>query len=316
MKKHGVNTISQIIPFKTLKTEYKAYEAKLRLLGSFDVFIADERIRRHLPTHIGRHFYQRKKVPVSVNLLAKNLSKEINRTITGTVLNISKRGSCSTIRIGHTGMEIQHIIENILTVSEMLSEKLPEKWQSVKLLFLKTEKSVSLPIFSSFVTSQDENSASFRGLKKQEPKKRRKHEKQKLKKESKMLKKKSKKATSLLTQGGLVSSAPAKGPGAQKKRTSKASTQPKVTEEYEETIPQLVPIGETPDKENMKMQENITGKKSPKSKSDPRTPQGKKGRPYRLQRLQKPQILGSQGRNKKRMCGNSESQGPSPSLLP
>lgn len=32
----------------------------------------------------------------------------------------------STIRIGHTGMEIQHIIENILTVSEMLSEKLPE----------------------------------------------------------------------------------------------------------------------------------------------------------------------------------------------
>lgn len=173
-------------------------------------------------------------------------------------------------------MEIQHITENILTVSEMLSEKLPEKWQSVKLLFLKTEKSVSLPIFSSFVTSQDENSASFRSLKKQEPKKRRKHEKQKLKKESKMLKKKSKKATSLLTQGGLVSSAPAKGPGAQKKRTSKTSTQPKVTEECEETIPQLVPIEETLDKENVKMQENITGKKSPKSKSDPRTPQGKK----------------------------------------
>lgn len=275
LKKHGVNTISQIIPFKMLKTEYKAYEAKLRLLGSFDVFIADERIRRHLPTHIGRHFYQRKKVPVSVNLLAKNLSKEIDRSITGTVLNISKRGSCSTIRIGHTGMEIQHVIENILTVSEMLSEKLPEKWQSVKLLFLKTEKSVSLPIFSSFVTSQDENSASFRGPKKQELKKR-KHEKQRLKKESNMLRKKSKKATSLLTQGGKVSSAPVKGPGAQKKRTSKASTQPKVTEECEETIPQLVPIGETPDKENVKMQENITGKESPKSKSDPRTPQGKK----------------------------------------
>lgn len=275
LKKHGVNTISQIIPFKMLKTEYKAYEAKLRLLGSFDVFIADERIRRHLPTHIGRHFYQRKKVPVSVNLLAKNLSKEIDRSITGTVLNISKRGSCSTIRIGHTGMEIQHVIENILTVSEMLSEKLPEKWQSVKLLFLKTEKSVSLPIFSSFVTSQGENSASFRGLKKQELKKR-KHEKQRLKKESNMLRKKSKKATSLLTQGGKVSSGPVKGPGARKKRTSKASTQLKVTEECEETIPQLVPIGETPDKENVKMQENNTGKESPKSKSDPRTPQGKK----------------------------------------
>lgn len=88
------------------------------------------------------------------------------------------------MRVGHTGMKPQHILENILAVSEMLSEKLPEvqygeclsryvegsssvcvdniislfqKWQSVKLLFLKTEKSVSLPIFSSFVTCQDEN---------------------------------------------------------------------------------------------------------------------------------------------------------------
>ncbi|GAB1300007.1 Ribosomal L1 domain-containing protein 1 [Apodemus speciosus] len=273
LKKHGVNTVSQIIPFKTLKTEYKAYEAKLRLLGSFDVFITDERIRRHLPTHIGRHFYQRKKVPVSVNLLAKNLSKEINRCVTGTVLNISKRGSCSTVRIGHTGMETQHIVDNILTVSEMLSEKLPEKWQSVKLLFLKTEKSVSLPIFSSFVTSQDENIISFRSVKKQDLKKR-KRENAKLKKQSKMLRKKSKKAASLSTQGGLVS-VPVKGPGPQKK-TSKASTKQEVTEECEETIPQLVPIGETPDKENVKMQENITGGKSPKLKSHPKTPQGRK----------------------------------------
>jgi hypothetical protein len=32
----------------------------------------------------------------------------------------------STIRIGHTGMETEHIVDNILAVSEMLSEKLPE----------------------------------------------------------------------------------------------------------------------------------------------------------------------------------------------
>ncbi|XP_031220444.1 ribosomal L1 domain-containing protein 1, partial [Mastomys coucha] len=131
LKKHGVNTVSQIIPFKTLKTEFKAYEAKLRLLD----------------WHV------------------------------------------CTVRIGHTGMETEHIVDNILAVSEMLSEKLPEKWRSVKLLFLKTEKSVSLPIFSSFVTSQDENTVSFRSVKKQELKKRRKHENAKLKKESKMLRK-------------------------------------------------------------------------------------------------------------------------------
>lgn len=31
-----------------------------------------------------------------------------------------------------------------------------QKWESVKLLYVKTEKSVALPIFSSFVSSQDE----------------------------------------------------------------------------------------------------------------------------------------------------------------
>lgn len=30
------------------------------------------------------------------------------------------------MRVGHTGMKPQHIIENILVVSEMLSKKLPE----------------------------------------------------------------------------------------------------------------------------------------------------------------------------------------------
>ncbi|CAO2641810.1 Ribosomal L1 domain-containing protein 1 [Lemmus lemmus] len=294
LKKHGVNSISRIIPFRTLKTEYKAYEAKLRLLGSFDFFITDERIRRHLPTHIGRHFYQRKKVPVSVNLLAKNLSKEIKNCITGTVLNISKHGSCSAVRVGHTGMKPQHIIENILAVSEMLSEKLPEKWQSVKLLFLKTEKSVSLPIFSSFVTCQDENNIiSFNSMRKKVLKKRMNYEKEKSKKKNKMLRKSSKKAVSQ----GKTSSAPVKAPRSQEKKTGKVKAHPEGTDECEEAIPQLVPIGETPNKENLKMQENITGKKSPKKKPDKNTHQGKKRKA--LPAIETPEASGPETTGKK-----------------
>uniref|UniRef100_A0A8C6W3Z9 Ribosomal L1 domain-containing protein 1 n=1 Tax=Nannospalax galili TaxID=1026970 RepID=A0A8C6W3Z9_NANGA len=277
LKKHGVKTISRIIPFQTLKKEYKAYEAKLNLLSSFEFFITDERIRRLLPTHIGKHFYQRKKVPVPVNLLAKNLSKEINDCISGTVLNISKSGSCSTIRIGHTGMETQHIIENILAVSKKLSEILPEKWQSVKLLFLKTEKSVSLPIFSSFVTCQDEKNISFRSLKKKV--KRKYHEKQKLKNRSRMLGQKAKTDASVPLQGGLApktGAAPVKGPGSQKKKTGKAKAQPKVIEQCEEEIPQLIPIGESPAKENVKMQKDVTERKTPKKSPGPNTPHSKK----------------------------------------
>ncbi|KAL6060174.1 hypothetical protein STEG23_004063 [Scotinomys teguina] len=300
LKKHGVNSISRIIPFKTLKTEYKAYEAKLRLLGSFDVFITDERIRRHLPTHIGRHFYQRKKVPVPVNLLAKDLSKEIDRCITGTVLNISRHGSCSTVRIGHTGMETEHIVENILAVSEMLSEKLPEKWQSVKLLFLKTEKSVSLPIFSSFVTCQSGKMSSYRSMSKKELKRKMKHEKEKLKKKNKMPKNKSK-AASPLTQDDLAretSSAPVKAPRPQKRKTRAVKAQPE--DKCDEPIPQLVPIGGMPNKENVKMQETVTGKKSPKKRPDPNILQGKKRKALPATETPEALGLGTSGKKTKR----------------
>ncbi|XP_005391215.1 PREDICTED: ribosomal L1 domain-containing protein 1 [Chinchilla lanigera] len=284
LNKHGIKTISRIIPFRTLKTEYKAYEAKLQLLNSFDFFLTDERIRRLLPSHIGRHFYQRKKVPVSVNLLAKNLSEEINNSLGGTVLNISKSGSCSAVRIGHTGMQAQDVTENIVAVAESLSKKLPEKWESVKLLFVKTGKSVSLPIFSSFISYRNENSKMvIRKLKEKEAKKKEKEqklrEKRKLKREKKKLKEKAKKATSAVTKGSVApktKGASVKSRGSQKKKTGKVKAQVKVTNESDDEIPQLVPIVETPVKENVEVQKHVPGKKSPKKSPAPNTPQGKK----------------------------------------
>ncbi|XP_012866803.1 PREDICTED: ribosomal L1 domain-containing protein 1 [Dipodomys ordii] len=298
LKKHGIESISRIIPFHTLKTEYKAYEAKLRLLGSFDLFLTDERIRRLLPTHIGRHFYQRKKVPVPVNLLAKNLSREINYCLGGTVLNISKSGSCSTVRIGHTAMEPQHLTENIVAVVNKLAEKLPKKLQSIKLLFVKTERSASLPIFSSFVSCVDENSPlSFNGLQRKERKKKEMKLRAKQKKKNKKLRARIRKSTPVLpwdlaSQGG---DDPVKDPGSQKKKTGKVKGQPKATGEVnvqpkvtgkvkgqptvtddEDEIPQLVPIEETPAKENVQVQNSATAKKSPMKSVGPSIPVGKK----------------------------------------
>lgn len=62
--------LEQIIPYKVLRTEYKPYEAKRRLLGNFDMFLSDDRIRRLLPSHLGKHFYQRKRWDLSPVLSA------------------------------------------------------------------------------------------------------------------------------------------------------------------------------------------------------------------------------------------------------
>ncbi|XP_042370788.1 ribosomal L1 domain-containing protein 1-like [Plectropomus leopardus] len=61
LEERGVKNITEIIPYKILRTEYKPYEAKRRLLGNFDMFLSDDRIRRRLPSHLGKHFYERKK---------------------------------------------------------------------------------------------------------------------------------------------------------------------------------------------------------------------------------------------------------------
>ncbi|XP_055099780.1 ribosomal L1 domain-containing protein 1 isoform X1 [Symphalangus syndactylus] len=289
LNKHGIKTISQIISLQTLKKEYKPYEAKLRLLSSFDLFLADARIRRLLPSLIGRHFYQRKKVPVSVNLLSKNLSREINNCIGGTVLNISKSGSCSAIRIGHVGMQIEHIIENIVAVSKGLSEKLPEKWESVKLLFVKTEKSAALPIFSSFVSNWDEaTKRSLLNKKKKDARRKRRERNFEKQKERKKKRQQARKTASVLSKDDV---APESGdttvkkpeskkeqtPEHGKKKRGRGKAQVKATNESEDEIPQLVPIGKkTPANENVKIQKHATGKKSPTKSPNPSTPRGKK----------------------------------------
>ncbi|XP_040212869.1 ribosomal L1 domain-containing protein 1 [Rana temporaria] len=149
LAQHGITQITKVIPLKKMKKEYKPYEAKQRLLGSFDLFLADARIRRLLPSHIGKHFYKEKREPQSVNLKAKHLASELNRFIQGTQLHINNRGCCYTIRMGHTGMKVEDIVENTLAVAKVLDEKLPMKWKNIKVLHLKTQTSVALPIYNS-----------------------------------------------------------------------------------------------------------------------------------------------------------------------
>ncbi|XP_066054380.1 ribosomal L1 domain-containing protein 1 [Chamaea fasciata] len=152
----GIRSISRIISYKTLKKEYKMFEAKRRLLNSFDLFLSDGRIRRLLPSHLGKHFYEKKKAPLSVNLKAKDLAKELEKYIQGTILPVNNKGCCYTTRIGHTGMKVDEIVENIIAAAKVIGDKLPKKWKNVKILHLKTLKSVALPIFTANISNLDE----------------------------------------------------------------------------------------------------------------------------------------------------------------
>ncbi|XP_010729085.3 ribosomal L1 domain-containing protein 1 [Larimichthys crocea] len=149
LEERGVKNITEIIPYKVLKTEYKPYEAKRRLLGNFDMFLSDDRIRRLLPSQLGKHFYLRKKEPLSVNLQSKNLARDIQSVIQGTSLKITNRGCCCMARVGHSGMAADELTENIEAAVQTVVTKLRLKGPMLKLIHLKSQTSVALPIYTS-----------------------------------------------------------------------------------------------------------------------------------------------------------------------
>uniref|UniRef100_A0A8C8SV43 Ribosomal L1 domain-containing protein 1 n=1 Tax=Pelusios castaneus TaxID=367368 RepID=A0A8C8SV43_9SAUR len=234
LTQNGITSISQIISYKTLKNEYKPFEAKRRLLNRFDLFLADDRIRRLLPSHIGKHFYQSKKAPLSVNLKAKNLAEELNKHIQGTILPVTNKGCCYTARIGHTGMKTDELLENITVAVKMISNKLPKNWKNIKVLHLKTLKSVALPIFNSSICNLDELDKQPSLHQKERQKKKGKKRKQKATAEQKS-------ANAKVTDE--INNNPAATSNLESVQKGKAETLAvKEPDENDEEMPQLVPI--------------------------------------------------------------------------
>ncbi|XP_040885557.1 ribosomal L1 domain-containing protein 1 isoform X2 [Toxotes jaculatrix] len=149
LEEKGVKNISEIIPYKVLKTEYKPYEAKRRLLGNFDFFLSDDRVRRLLPSHLGKHFYQRKKEPLSVNLQSKHLARDIQRVVQGTSLKVTNKGCCCMARVAHSNMTADEVTDNIEAAVQTVVAKLRMKGPVMKLIHLKSQTSVALPIYTS-----------------------------------------------------------------------------------------------------------------------------------------------------------------------
>ncbi|XP_078477998.1 uncharacterized protein LOC144738876, partial [Lampetra planeri] len=140
--------ITEIIPYKVLKTEYKPFEAKRRLLGNFDMFLSDDRVRRLLPSQLGRHFYEGKK-PLSVKLLSKDLARDIERIIQGTKVKVTNKGCCCMARVANSTMTADEVTENIEATVKTFMAKVNMVRPVIKIIHVKSQKSVALPIYTS-----------------------------------------------------------------------------------------------------------------------------------------------------------------------
>ncbi|NXG17678.1 RL1D1 protein, partial [Grallaria varia] len=274
---NGIRSVTQIISYKTLKKEYKLFEAKRRLLNRFDLFLSDDRIRRLLPSHLGKHFYEKKKVPLSVNLKARNLANELQKHIQGTTLPVNNKGCCYTAHVGHTGMKVDEILENVIAAAQVIAKKLPKNWKNVKILHLKTLKSVALPIFTANISNLDE-------LDREPPLKKKEVKKGKNKKPKKTAKK--------LKSSQITETTESKAAAATEESAIKEKVEivQESGDQDDEEIPQLVPIQTKNLAELKKMgpspeKGNSLGKKT-------KTPLGKRKKQPLVPETPKPGVTG------------------------
>ncbi|XP_061665399.1 ribosomal L1 domain-containing protein 1 isoform X2 [Syngnathoides biaculeatus] len=233
MRERGIKNVTEIIPFKVLKTEYKSFEAKRRLLGNFDMFLSDNRIRRRLPSHIGKHFYERKKEPLCVNLQSKDLARDLQKLVQGTSVKVNNKGSCCMARVGHSGMNAEELTDNIEVAVQMVAKNIRMKGPVLKLVHLKSEKSVALPIYTSDLSHLMKPEAT-----------------------------EAEKATTEKTPENTKQTSAADGKDKRKKRKVEENNDNAGEKEEDEEIPQLVPIVTESKKLKLQRKKNMPAKKN------------------------------------------------------
>ena len=138
--------ISKVIPLSKLRTDYKEYEAKRKLCGSYDLFLADKSVIPALPKLLGKSFFKKKKHPIPVDLLRKkDWKKQVQNACQSTFLYL-KGGTCCVVKVGKLSQSKEEVCENVIHVIDAVSSHVPKKWKNIRSLYLKTLDSVPLPL--------------------------------------------------------------------------------------------------------------------------------------------------------------------------
>ncbi|XP_071548612.1 uncharacterized protein [Panulirus ornatus] len=146
-KHNAAGLVNEVIPLRQLKVEYKEHEAKRILSSRADVVLCDDTVLRFVPKFLGKHFYKKKKIPVQVNLKAKDLLYELNRALSVSQLTFTMGGNCAIMKVGRLSFTDEEIAENILAAVQRLANCVPGKWKNVQNLSLKLQTSKAIPFF-------------------------------------------------------------------------------------------------------------------------------------------------------------------------
>uniref|UniRef100_A0A0D6R200 Ribosomal protein L1 n=1 Tax=Araucaria cunninghamii TaxID=56994 RepID=A0A0D6R200_ARACU len=145
VKEEGL-PVSKVLKYSKVKTDYKPFEAKRKLCGSYDMFMADKSVVPLLPKYLGKTFFRAKKHPIPVDLERKKWRGQFEVACGSAFLYLGK-GSCCVVKVGRVSQTREEIVENVVAVIEGLPGVIPKKWDNIRSLHLKSLESVALPLY-------------------------------------------------------------------------------------------------------------------------------------------------------------------------
>ncbi|TFK73185.1 ribosomal protein L1, partial [Pluteus cervinus] len=147
LETHKIKFIHRVVGLEKLKGKWKPFEARRMLLKENGLFLADERVIPLLPRLLGKKWFEAKKQPIPVCLTRKDLKGELERAISSTYMNQNK-GTCTSIKVGVLSQTPEQIMANIQTALPAIVKRIQDGWDNIQNLHIKTNSSVSLPIWS------------------------------------------------------------------------------------------------------------------------------------------------------------------------
>ncbi|KAF8073529.1 ribosomal protein L1p/L10e family-domain-containing protein [Lyophyllum atratum] len=147
LETHKIKFISRVVGIEKLKGKFKPFEARRLLLKENGLFLADERIVPLLPKLLGVKWFEAKKQPIPVCLKRKDLKGELERAVSSTYMN-QNQGTCTSVKIATLSQTPAQILANLTLALPAIAKHIHGGWENIQALHIKTNSSVSLPIWS------------------------------------------------------------------------------------------------------------------------------------------------------------------------
>ncbi|CAM9233859.1 unnamed protein product, partial [Ectocarpus fasciculatus] len=140
--------LTTVLSMKEVKRDYKAITDRKKLLTAHTHFLCDPSIMTQLYNSLGTTFSRRNKYPVPMKKFASfdKVPTRAMDALNSTYMHL--RGDVISIRMAHSGMTVQEVVDNVSAGLLFACEKLPDNWRSIHSLHLKSADSAALPIYS------------------------------------------------------------------------------------------------------------------------------------------------------------------------